>query len=71
MTFKKVTGTWYNERLQREDGKYTIDKECICVKVGTIRKPSTWKDFFIVKDENGVELERFTKQKDAKEKYSN
>lgn len=64
MKFKKVPNVYLFSKYIREDGKYTI--ESVDVKIN-----NSYKNVFIVTDENGNEVEIMKRLKDAKEKYGN
>lgn len=59
MKFKKVEYIPFFSKYIREDGKITITSN-----------PHSRKPEYIVTDESGNEIERLSKMKDAKEKYS-
>ncbi len=63
MKFKKVPNDYLFSKYVREDGKYIIESEDRKIN-------GTWKNVFIVTDENGKEIEVFRRLKDAKEKYA-
>lgn len=63
MKFKKDKNVYMFSRYVREDGKYTI--------TSTDRKINgTWKNIFVIADEEGKEIDCMSRLKDAKEKYS-
>lgn len=64
MKFNKVKNVYMFSKYVREDGKYTI--ESVDRKIN-----GTWKNVFVVTNENGEEIEILKRLKDAKEKYTN
>ena len=63
MKFKKVPNDYLFSKYVREDGKYTIESEDRKIN-------GTWKNVFVVTNENGEEIEICKRLKDAKEKYA-
>lgn len=64
MKFKKVPNVYMFSKYVREDGKYIIESEDRKIN-------GTWKNVFVVTNENGEEIETMKRLKDAKEKYAN